>query len=99
MADAFEIKENKPDVDGGVSSIMHDLHLGNFVELYLDGTFFGRTDEKYENYGGHVTLLEGRTIGLSITPKENKQHGYLRETEQDVVEISSDHVRRYIVFN
>ena len=75
------------------------LGLGNFVELYLDGTFFGRTDEKYENYGGHVTLLEGRIIGLSITPKENKQHGYLRETKQEVVEVSSDLVRKYIIFN
>ena len=83
------------------------LHVGEAVELIVDGKFFLRTDEKDEKYMGYVMTLTPDVIGLSVTPQSNKYHGYTSNNPShpaslpwqtpNIVEIESRHVKSHRV--
>lgn len=40
----------------GRSSIIQDIHVGDLVELIVDGKFFGRNDGGVDRYGAMLLL-------------------------------------------
>lgn len=80
--------------------LTNKLHIGDSVELIVDGQFFQRTDKKDEKYMGYVMALTPDVIGLSVTHPSNKYHGYTgRKSSQtpNIVEIESIHVKSHRV--
>ena len=62
-------------------SILKRVHIGDFVELFVDAAFFGSACE-YERYGGFVTSIDNYIIGLSASHPNNKYHGYDAKSEK-----------------
>lgn len=86
-------------------SVLNDISIGDLVELFVDGKFFGRPDKKYERYGGYIASIGNSKIGLSPTHPSNRSHGYThrekdeerRDEEQKVVKIATNLIKEYRV--
>ena len=79
-------------------SISDDIHIGDLVELLVDGRFFKGKDGTPERYAGYISSISDKTIGLATTPINNAKHGYVsREQEQQrhMTEIETNLVERY----
>ena len=97
----LEFKINKVDSYKKNFSIMEDIHLGDLVELNVDGKSFQRDDGKYEKYAGYVALLKEGIIGLSPTHHGNRKHGYTSKEHspysmsQEIVKIEANCIKEY----
>ena len=63
------------------NSILKRVHIGDFVELLVDGAFFESARE-YERYGGFITSIDNYMIGLSASHPSNRYHGYDAKSEK-----------------
>lgn len=80
--------------------IQRDVHIGDLVDLHVDGRFFGRTDDNPELYTGYIASISDKVIGLSTTHHGNEAHGYVsgKDRPQRVVtEIEIQHIRDYTI--
>jgi len=99
---SLEGSETPEYMDNTNNSILRDIHLGDLVELLVDGNYFFRMDGQHERYAGYVTITAHNLIGLSPTHTENKRHGTddgrlsnYNYYEQKTVGVSPQHVIKY----
>ena len=91
-----EIRDNIRD-NQGLFSVIKDVHVGDFVELFGDRQFFKRR-EGDERYGGYITSMDKGIIGISPTHPLNNWHGYTDENinpSQKITEINIRLIKRY----
>ena len=86
----------------GGCSITKDVHVGDLVELLVDGKFYGRTDGVNEMYAGYVTSIDDFIVRLSSTHTNNNCHGYTRGEDKQLqtsVRVESFHIKEYRILN
>lgn len=88
-------------------SITKDIHIGDLVELLVDGKFFDTPNGRYERYSGYIASIRPSVIGVSQTHHNNKYHRYVEGVEgktnknqsQSIVEIETRHIKEYRILN
>ena len=95
-------KSNKK--EGRDHPVVQEIHLGDLVELLVDGRFFQRTDDEYERYAGYVLKIGPQELGLSSTHHKNLWHGYTQghveeNKRQKIVSIETRLIRHYRVLH
>jgi len=101
---ALTEKLKKNEIHGGTCSsgeslITKDVHVGDLVELLVDGKFFQRNDGMDERYAGYITFISHSVLGLSPTHADNNYHGYTsgenKLQKRISVSIETYHVKKY----
>ena len=80
------------------SSIVRHTHVGDLVELLVNGNFFQRTDGKDEKYAGYIASISDYEIMLSPTHNDNIMHGcshFRLEQKRVFTKIETMHIRNY----
>ncbi|MEK6872249.1 MAG: hypothetical protein AABX16_05075 [Nanoarchaeota archaeon] len=81
--------------------VLNNIHVGDFVELFLDGKFFLDDPTRDECYGGYVTSLNRFGIELSATHPDNRFHGYKNgegDNHQKTIFIELSHLKEYCIY-